>query len=301
MNWRAIINFQNLKRVLHKIYEISVPKYLSTKKMLPDTILTNYLNSSFLSTNLDIELNLPKKKLQNLMEITIKTWEELGKKEPHWSVLTNKKFNARNIYSNHIVFYRTGEEEWIRISRLFNRVGLSMQTIKESIVLELGAGVGRVSIPLARNSKKLICFDVSGSHLQILKDTMLQEKIENVLVFRLDQLSHLTFKKKFDVFISILTLQHNSPPVQKFMLEEILENLNSGGWFLFQTVTHNSGYNFRYEDYILSNSQLMEIHCLPMPDIFRILSDKKCEVNLVLRDNYAGSVYESYTFIGRKN
>ena len=45
----------------------------------------------------------------------------------------------------------------------------------------------------------------------------------------------------------------------------------------------------------------MEMHPVPMPEVFELLLKNDCGIKLTLRDDWTGREYDSHTFIGVKN
>jgi hypothetical protein len=80
-----------------------------------------------------------------------------------------------------------------------------------------------------------------------------------------------------DVIYSIITLQHNPPPVMTWMLSSLLSRLRIGGVAYVQIPTYKNGYLFEAERYLSSEPpDTLEMHYLPQPDIFRLIADANC-------------------------
>ena len=58
-----------------------------------------------------------------------------------------------------------------------------MDLPKETVVLDVGAGLGRISIPLARTFKHVIACDQSLSRMRFLKQRAAHEGLDNITVF----------------------------------------------------------------------------------------------------------------------
>jgi trans-aconitate methyltransferase len=104
---------------------------------------------------------------------------------------------------------------------------------------------------------------------------------------------------RYDVLFSTIVFQHNPPPVQRFLLDRLLGKLNPGGAFFFQIPTHTPRYGFVADDYLASPMGVMELHNLPMPDVFKILAHHRLTPLEVLMDIWTG-LYGSHTFFGVK-
>ena len=107
---------------------------------------------------------------------------------------------------------------------------------------------------------------------------------------------------RFDVFFSVLALQHCPPPLMRAWLEQALGRLEAGGVAFFQLPCHLHDYNFqvnRYLDGRLRNGPA-ELHALSQVEVFRLLA--RCgmtplEVQLNARIGPRGL---SYTFLACK-
>jgi len=72
---------------------------------------------------------------------------------------------------------------------------------KNSVILDVGAGMGRSSIPLARISKKVVAFDQSLDRMKFLKRRAEEEKLENISVFVGDLFNLPLANESFDVVV----------------------------------------------------------------------------------------------------
>lgn len=70
---------------------------------------------------------------------------------------------------------------------------------KNSVILDIGAGMGRSSIPLARISKEIIAFDQSLDRMRFLKRRAKQEGLDNISIFVGDLFDLPLEERSFDV------------------------------------------------------------------------------------------------------
>lgn len=120
----------------------------------------------------------------------------------------------------------------------------------EGSVLELMAGTGRISVPLAEAGVNLTCVDLSGPMLGRLRDKLTTKKL-NVDVVQQD-VSELALKRK-DYALAILPFQSFaelvSPDQQKNTLDRVAQHLKPGGRFI--CTHHNSAVRSKSVDGIL--------------------------------------------------
>ena len=86
---------------------------------------------------------------------------------------------------------------------------------KEDIVLEIGAGIGTLTIELAKRAKKVIAIEQDPNICEILNQRLKEEKIDNVELVNEDALK-IEFPK-FNKIVSNLPYQISSPITFKFL------------------------------------------------------------------------------------
>jgi hypothetical protein len=92
---------------------------------------------------LQVQHECTERELESVFRHVTTTWNELGKTEPYWSVLTDEKFRDANIRSRD-GFYKTGEKDLDRLIATLNRNAIDCGSIGSC--LEYGCGVGRVTV-----------------------------------------------------------------------------------------------------------------------------------------------------------
>ena len=86
---------------------------------------------------------------------------------------------------------------------------------KDDVVLEIGPGIGTLTIELAKRVKKVIAIEQDSNICQILENRLKKENIDNVELINDDALN-VEFPK-FDKIISNLPYQISSPITFKFL------------------------------------------------------------------------------------
>lgn len=229
-------------------------------------------------------------------------WEEFGRDEPHWSVLTHDSYKKDSLEKNRQEFFSSGKHVANIIQSFAERNGLTLGAFKRCF--ELGCGVGRLTLQLAGMFPRVIGADISHFHLDICKEELRRAGFSNVELLCLTDAANLQEIPEFDFFVSLIVLQHNPPPVMKVLLETILAKLKPGGVGIFQIPTYRKGYRFDLGEY-LHHPGLphMEMHVLPQPVVFEVIGRSGCRVIEVREDSFAsGRTSESLsnTFFVRK-
>jgi 2-polyprenyl-3-methyl-5-hydroxy-6-metoxy-1,4-benzoquinol methylase len=244
-----------------------------------------------------IDVDVSEAQQAALFECVRRQWRTLGEQEPFWSVSTHEEYRAANLNAASIErFYASGVEHAALIGRFCERTGAALP---RRTCLELGCGVGRMTKHLAAQFEKVIAVDISEGNLRECRAMAARAGLSNIDFVLLRSPGDIAAIKPFDVFVSVITLQHNQPPVQKHMLEEVLGNLAPGGVFLFQTQTYYRDYSFSIEDYLRAPPDTMEMHSLPMHEILRLIDRRDCQALEVLEDDWTGR-QGSHSFFGTK-
>jgi SAM-dependent methyltransferase len=251
---------------------------------------------------LDIDTTVPADKSGILFDRIKNQWENLGKTEPHWSVITDPKFKQSEFSRNKNEFYASGKHIIELFDAALRRNNINAFNFRSC--LELGCGVGRITRFLAERFEKVIALDISESHLQIAFEYLSSERVNNVSLVQLTELDALNNLEKIDVVCSFIVLQHNPPPIMALILRRLLEALNPGGIAFFQVPTYISGYGFSLEHYLSHSGTTteMEGHVLPQREVFKICQELNCELIEIREDDWIGrnSNNLSNTFLVQK-
>jgi SAM-dependent methyltransferase len=256
-----------------------------------------YLNTQLQGGSSEIEVQCTDEDLNMLFKRVEEQWTELGNTEPYWSVLTEEKYKMDKIGDNIDAFNLSGQAVIDLLSLLSKRNTTMLPT---DSCFELGCGTGRITRYLSENFDYVYAADVSPGNLKLCRnylDSLAITNVDTILIKKLEEIKNLV---EFSVFISIIVLQHNPPPVQYYLLQQILSKIKSGGICLFQTPTFKSDYHFSIKDYLCTEKMVMDSHCLPMRFIMELLKKNSFSVLEVIKDNYTGSEFHSYTFFARK-
>ena len=235
-----------------------------------------------------IEVDVADRQLHQMIDRTERNFRHMGETEPHWSVLTAQRFLAENIKDNETEFFESGAYDVRLLRSVTERCGLSLD--KFDTCFELGCGVGRTTRWLADQFKHVIGADISSSHLAVAQQTMTRFAKQNVSLLHVNTMEALEAAPRFDVFLSVIVLQHNPPPLIAHMLRIVLQKLRPGGLAYFQVPTYRMGYRFDAEAYIASTLALgtPEMHVLPQHVVLGIADRAGCWP-LEVREDPSGS------------
>jgi SAM-dependent methyltransferase len=258
--------------------------------------LMDALGEGYYQRHLNIQTDVTPEQLDSLFERTARQWIELGKTEPYWSVLTSDIYKSATFANHKNEFYDTGRTSDSIIDIFFQRAN---RGFAGECCLELGCGVGRTTRFLAERFRKVIAIDVSAGNLDLCRQYLQSNGLNNVEYIRLERPADAGRLPGCDFFFSTIVLQHNPPPVIKYLLDEILGKIDNSGFALFQVPTHAEHYSFEVEKYLRSPAPEMEMHCIPMHVIFELLEKNDFLPMEVIMDAWTGD-YGSHTFFAQK-
>jgi len=158
---------------------------------------------------------------------TDKAWEEWGRRDPYFGVITCEKFRRTELTEE-------AKREFFESGRVHAEYVLQM--IRQHIdpgfqphaVLDFGCGVGRLVVPFARLASEVVGLDVSSSMLLEAKRNCEEQGISNVrLLVSDDSLSTVT--GQFDLIHSYIVFQHIPPDRGREIFRGLLGLLQEGG------------------------------------------------------------------------
>ena len=254
------------------------------------------LNRNTLSPQIDFQVieQATPELLDSYLAETISQWSNLGELEPFWSVLSSEQYKGNLDNQQKEEFYLSGKlvvDEFKHLLKV-----RSIPARKESSVLELGCGVGRITKSLASEFKSVTAIDISPGNLEIARNEL--SSLSNVHFVLADEMNSLTkLPNCFDIFLSVITLQHNPPEIQRVFLENMLSKLKKNGSIgYFQTVTHITQ---RGKKTARSNSEekSFDTFAFPMHEILKTVTNAGFEIFEIYRDDWQlDPDYHSYSF-----
>jgi O-antigen chain-terminating methyltransferase len=241
-----------------------------------------------------IEVDASPDQMRQLFARIQHQWKLVGAEEPYWSVLTKNEYKRSQFDEDRRAeFYETGQHHSSLIDILCKRSGTQLI---HGLCVELGCGVGRVTKHLAGLFERVIAVDISEGNLAECDAMLKCHGITNVETKLLRSVTELEDLPQFDFLYSIIVLQHNPPPVQKYILDTLFKKIVRGGGFLVQAQTYHADYAFSVDSYLSAPVQeSMEMHSFPMHHIMKLAADYRLSIREVLPDDCTGR-FGSTTF-----
>lgn len=237
---------------------------------------------------------------RQMVERVERNFRHMGETEPHWSVLSADKFLASNIEQTEKEFFDSGKNPVVQFQAAAARAGIDLGSLHTC--LELGCGLGRITIWLAQQFRHVIGADISAPHLRMASEIATRFGRSNISFLNVSDLSRLRTCPEYDAFFSLIVLQHNPPPIIHHMLTTILGRLRVGGVAYFQVPTYRLGYSFDAERYLATPLKLgvPEMHVIPQPELHALISDAGCRILEMREDSSAGGDHISSRLFLRK-
>jgi 2-polyprenyl-3-methyl-5-hydroxy-6-metoxy-1,4-benzoquinol methylase len=235
-----------------------------------------------------VETEVSNEILAGMFERIHQEWEHLGKTEPYWSVVTQPKYHHADFASHSDEFYLSGKHAAPLFITALRRCGVDQS--KLNTCLDLGCGVGRVTVHLADSFEKVIGVDISAAHLKIAEAYSRDKSIAGLEWQQWESLNQISKMPETDAIFSLITFQHNPPPVIVWILRTVLSHLKPGGVAFIQIPTYKTGYMFEVERYMhLTPTNTMEMHFLPQYEIFKVINESNCHILEIREDAMVGS------------
>jgi SAM-dependent methyltransferase len=251
---------------------------------------------------IDVDVDVSDDQLHQMIERIERKFHYLGETEPHWSVLSIDRFRTENLdEAREDEFFESGSGDLKLLRAGAARCGIDLDEFKTCF--ELGCGLGRTTRWLATQFEHVFGADISASHLTLARAAMNRFGVNNVTLLHVNTINALKGIPPFDVFLSVIVLQHNPPPVIAHLLRTVFGKLNPGGLAYFQVLTHHTDYRFDAAEYLASEITLghAEMHFMPQPAIFRIAEEAGCWPLEVREDSGEGNTNNlSQRFLLRK-
>lgn len=270
---------------------------------MSETLIQNFLATSFDHEGRPLQVEMSEAEHQALFARIQAQWTSYGESEPYASVLSDTQFLKEKIQDSMPLLEASGQEVVRRLQVLAAR---NQVVLPAGVCLELGCGVGRITKPLATYFDRVLGVDISPGNLAQCQLRLAQANIQNVQTLLLQSPEQISNIGPIDAFVSVIVLQHNPPPLQHYLLDQVLGLLRPGGVAFFQTATFNPGYGYQVEFHLGLEKQQFEdwsLHCLPQQRIFRLLDQHGLDLIEVVEDGQSGGLsqrFHSHTFFAVK-
>ena len=176
-------------------------------------------------------------------------WNQLASDDAYWAVLTDRTKNDRDLRS----FFVSGQRDVARILDLLNKKSIQVNT---GSALDYGCGVGRLSRALSAHFNQVTGVDVSVAMLDQARQ--LNHPEEYAIRFQESSEFFTQSEDRFDLIISLITLQHIERPAMIKILKYLMSRLSNEGILVFQLPSRPRGLEAIH--YWVKRSPLRPVH-----------------------------------------
>ncbi len=244
-----------------------------------------------------------KKKLYKSLQMA---WNDMGEKEPFYSVVTNDQYKMENFDENqkeHFYFSEGSKflTQYVNL-KLRKHLKTSLDAFSSGRGLDFGCGVGRNTVHLSPYFKNFVGLDISQRHLNQAQKICDEKGLKQVEFYKSsdDILSY----GSFDFIFSVITLQHIPPPLMKSYIDQLLQMLKSKGIAFLHLPTEAKGYKFFEKNYFFKKGQKLSwsMHVLAQPVVEKLIKKNKCQLIHLDRElDLCEGKWKSAIFLIRKD
>jgi SAM-dependent methyltransferase len=168
-------------------------------------------------------------------------WEEWGRRDPYFGVITDPKFRRTEMSKEtKREFLESGRLHVENIQDVIHRC-IEPHFVPKA-VLDFGCGVGRLLVPFAKIAKDVTGLDVSPSMLKESRRNCDENKLTNVRLLASDD-SLSSLKGAFDLIHSCLVFQHIPRERGMHIFRKLLDHIEPGGKGALQLLYSKSAYS----------------------------------------------------------
>jgi SAM-dependent methyltransferase len=155
-------------------------------------------------------------------------WSRLGRKQPFWASFAEPDYRADRITDEAIeAFFQSGER---LIDSIFDAIRHDVsEDFHPARALDFGCGIGRLTLPLARESRHVLAVDISPSMLEEVEENCGEQGLANVEFMDAREFNVPSMRRRFDFVLSYGVFQHVKPRLGYRATRHILGMLTPGG------------------------------------------------------------------------
>jgi len=154
-------------------------------------------------------------------------WQELGSANPYWAVCTHERYRSGRMTEEDMeTFFASGEQEVETVLAAIRRN--LVPDFRPERALDFGCGVGRLTIPVARASERVVGVDLSEPMLTEARRNCVKRGVKNA-EFLQTKAFLADSAPRYDLIYSYIVFQHIPPSRGMEITDQLLTRLRSGG------------------------------------------------------------------------
>ncbi len=226
------------------------------------------------------------------------SWEQLGAKQPYWSVLTEEDYKKENLTQElESKFFMQGTLVLKILHNVCEKAGVDYQ---KNLCLDYGCGLGRVTFHLAKEFDHVVGVDISKNHIALAKNKKAEFLVNNIDFVVLEKGVEDIPKRPYDLIFSVIVLQHIRKKEVFRIFSRFIELVKEGGVIIFQIPTYHPNYDFQEGKLLNKKLGGMEMHAIRQKDIIDYYVKGGCRFEGCFEENLCGKDWLSNWFLFRK-
>jgi len=235
---------------------------------------------------------------QEFAKVVNVVWQNLGKEDPYWGVMTHPAYKSDVITDAEIEkFYQTGD---LAVETIRERIASYMgeTTLSSKTFMDYGSGCGRVILGASKLFKTCLAVDVSTDQLKLLETRSSALNVTNVktLCVDMEQIDSMRLPET-DIIHSLMVLQHNPPSLCEKVIDLLLSALAPNGIAMLHILFHMPCYN---PDSNFTHTKHFQLHPFGSNALNRLRMKHKCEQIDCFPANSCGEGYVDVYWVVRK-
>lgn len=184
--------------------------------------------------------------MNSFLRDTDADWKSISETEPYWGVLSDDRYRRKDMNKAAFeAFMLSGETYVDNVLAFIKKHYLPNFTPKR--ILDVGCGVGRLTIPFARRADEVVGVDVAPRMLELCAQHAKEAHVKNVLLVQGDdRLSNVD--GDFDLINTFIVLQHIPPYRGYQLIDAMLKRLRKGSFASLQLTFAKSREFFPHEN-----------------------------------------------------
>jgi 2-polyprenyl-3-methyl-5-hydroxy-6-metoxy-1,4-benzoquinol methylase len=174
---------------------------------------------------------LPRTSSEHTMSAKIRDtdsdWRRVASQDPFWGVLSEESYHRDAMDAEKFQRFMASGEQYV--AHLFALIEKHLRRgFQPTRTLDVGCGVGRLLLPLARRAREAVGVDIAEAMLDLCLKHAAEAGVRNVAVYPSDDdLSRVP--GRFDLVNTYIVLQHIPPQRGYRLLQTMIDRLTEGG------------------------------------------------------------------------
>lgn len=196
-------------------------------------------------------------------------WNQLGKVDPFWAVITDERFRADKMdATTREAFYESGQASVDQFHAALKHYFSAPDHFEAC--LDFGAGVGRLLVPMAKRSSRAVGVDIADSMRAICQARLDESGLSEVKLVATPTAAAAF--GPFDWVNSFIVLQHIPPARGIELITDLVSSVKPSGFVSIHVTTHRDAHLVLQDRASPARKLLRQLRnsLFPRPDVGQI-------------------------------